>query len=166
MRATPPPIPKAFTAIPAVLFLPMGGVVSHKGYGLGFVVELLGGALSGQGVAAGDRVMVSNGVLFTVYNIEHFTELAARRDRKPDQLYQVQPPGTWLQRNPRPANRNSAQPPNVSKAASPSTPPPRQTFAAKRVCWGWTGQRRFMSAAKRPSRPSLPAGLHLQARND
>ncbi len=69
--------PKSFYSNPGGAILPMGGVVSHKGYGLGFVVELLGGALSGQGVASGDRVMVSNGVLFTVYNIEHFTELAA-----------------------------------------------------------------------------------------
>ena len=54
----------------------MGGVVAHKGYALGLVVELLGGTLSGEGCADGSRTMRSNGVLFTVYNIEHFTELS------------------------------------------------------------------------------------------
>jgi uncharacterized oxidoreductase len=68
--------PNKFKEPPGAI-LPMGGVVAHKGYGLGFVVELLGGALSGQGCAAGERVMVSNGILFTVYHIEHFTDLDA-----------------------------------------------------------------------------------------
>jgi uncharacterized oxidoreductase len=67
--------PKAFKADPPGAILPLGGVVAHKGYSLGFVVELLGGLLSGQGCAAGERTMVSNGVLFTVYHIEHFTNL-------------------------------------------------------------------------------------------
>ena len=67
--------PNDFRADPPGAILPMGGVVAHKGYGLGLVVELLGGALSGEGCADGSRAMRSNGVLFTVYNIEHFTEL-------------------------------------------------------------------------------------------
>ena len=67
--------PRTFKADPPGAILPMGGVVAYKGYGLSFVVELLGGALSGQGCAAGETKMVSNGVLFTVYNIEHFTDL-------------------------------------------------------------------------------------------
>lgn len=67
--------PRTFREEPSGAILPMGGVVAHKGYGLSFVVELLGGALSGQGCAAGERTMVSNGVLFTVYNIAHFTDL-------------------------------------------------------------------------------------------
>lgn len=71
--------PNKFKEPPGAI-LPLGGVVAHKGYGLGFVVELLGGALSGQGCAAGDRVMISNGVLFTVYHIEHFTDLATYYD--------------------------------------------------------------------------------------
>lgn len=69
--------PNDFRADPPGAILPMGGVVAHKGYGLGLVVELLGGALSGEGCANGSRSMKSNGVLFTVYNIEHFTELSA-----------------------------------------------------------------------------------------
>jgi uncharacterized oxidoreductase len=72
--------PNDFRADPPGAILPMGGVVAHKGYSLGLVVELLGGALSGEGCAAGSRTMHSNGVLFTVYNIEHFTELSTYFD--------------------------------------------------------------------------------------
>ena len=55
--------------------LPMGGIVAHKGYSLGLLVEILGGALSGQGCAQGEQRMESNGVLFTVYDISFFAEL-------------------------------------------------------------------------------------------
>ena len=68
--------PNDFRAEPPGAILPLGGVVAHKGYALGLVVELLGGTLSGEGCADGSRTMSSNGVLFTVYNIEHFTELS------------------------------------------------------------------------------------------
>ena len=67
--------PNDFKADPPGAILPLGGVVAHKGFGLGLVVELLGGILSGQGCAAGERAMVSNGVLLTAYNIEHFAEM-------------------------------------------------------------------------------------------
>ena len=60
--------------------LPLGGVASHKGYCLSWIVEVLGGALSGEGVASGEVDMTSNGVLFTVYNIEHFTDMDAYYD--------------------------------------------------------------------------------------
>ena len=59
---------------PRGAILPLGGPVSYKGYCLGMMVEVLGGALGGQGCAAGEKVMSSNGVLFTAYNIEHFTD--------------------------------------------------------------------------------------------
>ncbi|MBI4530806.1 MAG: Ldh family oxidoreductase, partial [Candidatus Latescibacteria bacterium] len=71
----PTTTPKDFKADPPGAILPMGGVVAHKGYGLSCVVELLGGTLSGEGCAAGSRQMKSNGVLFTAYHIEHFTDL-------------------------------------------------------------------------------------------
>ena len=67
--------PRTLKADPPGAILPMGGVVAYKGTALGFVVELLGGALSGQGCAAGETTMVSNGVLFTAYNIAHFADL-------------------------------------------------------------------------------------------
>ena len=75
-QGNPTTDPNDFRADPPGAILPMGGVVAHKGYSLGLVVELLGGALSGEGCAAGSRTMHSNGVLFTVYNIDHFTELS------------------------------------------------------------------------------------------
>ena len=53
--------------------LPLGGPVAYKGYGLGLAVDLLAGTLSGQGCSAGERKLKSNGVLITVYHIEHFT---------------------------------------------------------------------------------------------
>lgn len=61
---------------PQGALLPMGGVVAHKGFGLSIASEILGGVLSGQGVAANEPTFTSNGVHLTVYNIEHFTELA------------------------------------------------------------------------------------------
>ena len=72
--------PHAFTGNPPGAILPLGGVVGYKGYCLSFIVEILGGALSGEGCAAGERVMHSNGVLLTVYDLEQFTELASYYD--------------------------------------------------------------------------------------
>ena len=68
---------EAFLGDPPGAILPLGGVVAYKGYCLSFIVELLGGALSGQGCASGERIMKSNGVMINVYSIEHFTELKA-----------------------------------------------------------------------------------------
>jgi hydroxycarboxylate dehydrogenase B len=67
--------PTKLKSDPRGAILPLGGIVAHKGYGLGIMVEILGGALSGQGCAAGENTMESNGVLFTVFNIEHFTPM-------------------------------------------------------------------------------------------
>lgn len=67
--------PRALKADPPGAILPLGGVVAHKGFGLSIMMEVFGGTLSGEGCAAGSRLMHSNGVLFTVYSIEHFTDL-------------------------------------------------------------------------------------------
>ncbi len=67
--------PLKFKSDPPGAILPLGGPAGHKGYGLSIMVELMGGALSGQGCAAGERQMSSNGVLLTVYRIEHFCDL-------------------------------------------------------------------------------------------
>lgn len=66
--------PNVFTERRGAL-LSLGGVASHKGHCLNIIVELLGGALGGQGVANGATYLKSNGVLITVYHIEHFTDL-------------------------------------------------------------------------------------------
>jgi uncharacterized oxidoreductase len=54
--------------------LPLGGVAAYKGYCLSFIVEILGGALSGQGCAAGETEMQSNGLCIVVYDLEHFID--------------------------------------------------------------------------------------------
>ena len=73
--------PKDFTQEPRGAMLPLGGVAAHKGSGLAVMVELLGGALGGQGCAAGEREVVSNGVLMTVYRIDQFTDADAYYDQ-------------------------------------------------------------------------------------
>ncbi len=67
--------PRKFKGDPPGAILPLGGPVGHKGYGLSIMVEILGGALSGEGCAAGERTMSSNGVLITVYSIEQFCDM-------------------------------------------------------------------------------------------
>jgi len=69
--------PTKLKSDPRGAILPLGGIVAHKGFGLSLMVEILGGALSGQGCAAGESTMESNGVLFSVFNIEHFSPLEA-----------------------------------------------------------------------------------------
>lgn len=72
--------PTDFTEEPAGAILPLGGVSAHKGYCLSMMMEVLGGALAGQGCAAGERDLTSNGVLFHVYEIERFTDLDSYYD--------------------------------------------------------------------------------------
>ena len=73
-QGNPSTDPGDLKADPPGAIFPLGGTAGHKGYGLSIMVELLGGALSGQGCAAGERKFVSNGVLLTVYSIPHFTD--------------------------------------------------------------------------------------------
>ena len=72
--------PQAYLGDPPGAILPLGGPVAYKGYCLSFVVEVLGGALSGQGCAAGETVMQSNGLCITAYNVDHFVERASYFD--------------------------------------------------------------------------------------
>ena len=66
--------PEDFVGTPPGAILPFGGPVAYKGYCLGMVVEILGGALGGQGTANGETVMQSNGLHLTVYDIGHFVD--------------------------------------------------------------------------------------------
>ncbi|NKB72349.1 MAG: Ldh family oxidoreductase [Candidatus Latescibacteria bacterium] len=79
-QGNPTTDPAGFLGDPPGAILPLGGTAAHKGYCLGMLVEILGGALSGEGVANGARDMTSNGVLLTVYNIEHFTSMESFYD--------------------------------------------------------------------------------------
>jgi len=60
---------------PPGALLPLGGVVPYKGYGLNLMIEIMAGALGGEGCASPSRVMVSNGFVITVHHIEHFTDI-------------------------------------------------------------------------------------------
>jgi uncharacterized oxidoreductase len=74
-QGNPSTDPQAFLGDPPGAILPLGGTAAHKGYCLSMMVELLGGALGGEGCANGAQTMDSNGVLLMVYHIEHFTDL-------------------------------------------------------------------------------------------
>ena len=67
--------PNTFSKEPRGAILPMGGVAAHKGYGMSIMVELLAGALSGQGCCVGETEMLSNGMLLVVHRIDHFVEM-------------------------------------------------------------------------------------------
>ena len=62
--------PKDYYAGGAIL--PFGGVVGHKGYGLGFILDILAGALSGAGCSRADAGRFGNAVFILVINIENF----------------------------------------------------------------------------------------------
>ena len=52
--------------------LPMGGVVGHKGYALGFMIEILAGILSGAGPSRKDPGRFGNAVFMAVIDLEAF----------------------------------------------------------------------------------------------
>ena len=64
--------PRDLLEEPRGSMLPLGGPVAYKGYGMSLMIELLGGALSGQGCADGEWQMVSNGVFMMVVDIDQF----------------------------------------------------------------------------------------------
>ncbi len=66
-----PPLPPEQIKLAGAL-LPAGG---HKGYGLGLVVEVLGGALTGTGCSEEVTSGLTNGVLILVLKIEQFVPL-------------------------------------------------------------------------------------------
>ena len=73
--------PADFYDEPRGSLLPFGGVMGHKGYGLGVVVELLGGALSGAGCARGRKGADWQWLLPAGHR--HWALSAARRVRDP-----------------------------------------------------------------------------------
>ena len=61
--------------------LPFGGMVGYKGFGLGFVLDILSGALSGAGCSRPGDHRPQNGVFFTVINIESFLPVNEFKDQ-------------------------------------------------------------------------------------
>ena len=66
--------PADFVGPPQGAILPLGGVVAYKGYCLSMMVEILGGLLSGEGCAAGEVDMRSNGLMLNVWDPAFFCE--------------------------------------------------------------------------------------------
>jgi uncharacterized oxidoreductase len=59
--------------------LPLGGDVGYKGYGLAFMIDILGGALTGAGCSAFTDFRGGNGAFMIVIDIARFKPLATFR---------------------------------------------------------------------------------------
>lgn len=64
---------------PRGAILPFGGAVGHKGYGLGVMVDVLAGALSGAGCSQSHTARLGNAMFFTLIDIEQFLPLSEFR---------------------------------------------------------------------------------------
>ena len=73
--------PADFYDEPRGSLLPFGGLMGYKGYGLGVVVELLGGALSGAGCARGRKARIGNGCFLLV--IRHWGAFSRSPSTRP-----------------------------------------------------------------------------------
>jgi uncharacterized oxidoreductase len=60
--------------------MPLGGAMGHKGFGLGLMVEILGGLLSGDGYSRPDPTRIGNGVFGFVADLECFMTRAEFED--------------------------------------------------------------------------------------
>ena len=67
--------PNKYYDSPRGAFLPLGGIVGHKGFGLGMVVDILSGVLTGAGTTRENVTRIGNGVFMTVIDIKRFVEL-------------------------------------------------------------------------------------------
>ncbi|MCS6861934.1 MAG: Ldh family oxidoreductase, partial [Abditibacteriales bacterium] len=78
-QGNPTTDPNAFYGPPRGCILPFGGIVGHKGFALGLVVEVLSGILSGAGYANEAAKRLSNGVWMLGMNISDFVDPATFR---------------------------------------------------------------------------------------
>ena len=67
--------PNDFYDPPEGALLPMGGIVGYKGYGLGLVLDILAGALTGAGCSRPEATRLGNGILIIVLDIKRFVPL-------------------------------------------------------------------------------------------
>ena len=67
--------PEDLMKTPPGALLPLGGIVGHKGYALGLMIDILGGALSGAGCSGSGNTRLQNGVLMLALDIANFTPL-------------------------------------------------------------------------------------------
>lgn len=54
--------------------LPLGGAVGYKGFGLGLIVDILGGALTGSGCSSSPEYKGGNGVIMGAVDVSRFAE--------------------------------------------------------------------------------------------
>ncbi|MDE0556788.1 MAG: Ldh family oxidoreductase, partial [Candidatus Poribacteria bacterium] len=67
--------PQDLMETPPGALLPLGGIAGHKGYALGLMIDILGGALSGAGCSGSGNTRLQNGVLMIALDIANFTPL-------------------------------------------------------------------------------------------
>lgn len=67
--------PNKYYDVPRGAFLPLGGIAGHKGFGLGMVVDILSGVLTGAGTTRENITRIGNGVFITVIDIKRFLPL-------------------------------------------------------------------------------------------
>ena len=80
-------------AFQAMNLLPLGGTYeqgSHKGYGLGMVVDILCGLLSGDGAARGETIGTSMGHFFGALDVSHFLPVEGFKAEMDDYLARLQ----------------------------------------------------------------------------
>ena len=65
--------------------LPLGGMAGHKGFGLGLIIDVLAGTLSGSGCSGSNNARVCNATLMIVIDIAQFIPLEDY-DRHVDKL--------------------------------------------------------------------------------
>ncbi|MBM3845434.1 MAG: Ldh family oxidoreductase [Verrucomicrobia bacterium] len=66
---------------PGGALLPFGGPAGYKGFGLGFMIDILAGALSGAGCCRPDVVAAQDGALIIAVDIERFVPLDTFRQQ-------------------------------------------------------------------------------------
>lgn len=63
-----------FYGTPPAAILPLGGIATHKGFGLSVIVDILSGALTGAGCSRSEDARVGNGLFVLVINVASFRD--------------------------------------------------------------------------------------------
>ncbi len=71
-KGNPTTDPGDFYQAPGGALLPLGGSVGYKGFGLGLMVDILAGALSGAGCCTAEDVPAKDGLLLMAIDVEKF----------------------------------------------------------------------------------------------
>ncbi len=74
-KGEPTTDPHDLNGPPPGALLPLGGIAGHKGFALGLMIDVLGGALSGAGCSGSGTTRIQNGVLMITIDIAKFTPI-------------------------------------------------------------------------------------------